>query len=149
MISPTLPEPRCDIEAQFRAVVNPRHPKQAMWIGAGTVWPRGWGGGHICLFREGVLMSRHFEDVVMLRSTPDDRTLADILGYLEPKWSAGGQAVVVRALDGDGCVVTEMAVSPKRAGEAYALVKHHGEPELTTIPAVLERRRILCAAEAK
>lgn len=148
MISPSLPEPRCDIAAQLRAMCDQRHPKQAMWVAKGTPWPKWFKGAHVGLFLEGVLLSRHFEDISMLRSTPDDRTLADILGYLEPKWDAGGHAVVVRALDDNGCVVTEMAVSPKRAGEAYAIVRQHGTPELTTIPAVLERRRILCAAEA-
>lgn len=83
----------------------------------------------------------------MLRYTHDDRTLAEILGYLEPKWDAGVNAVVVRALDDDGCVVTEMAVSPKRVGEAYMIVRQHGTPELTTVDAALERRRILCASE--
>lgn len=73
--------------------------------------------------------------------------LAAILGYLEPKWHAGPDAVVVRALDHDGCVILEMAVSPHRVSGAYEIVKAYGTPELTTIGAVLERRRILCASE--
>lgn len=148
MISPSAPEPLCDIEAQFRAVCNPRHPKQAMWIASGTAWPTGWIRSHMCGFPEGILVSRDPGDALMLRATRDDRTLADILGYLECKWSAGANAVVVRALDDDGCVVTEFAVSPTRVEKAYQIVRHYGNPELTTIPAVLERRRILCAAEA-
>lgn len=137
---------------------DPRHPKQAVWIANGTSIParpfiveqlrRCEPRPEFIGMPEGILVTRHFEDIVMLRHTRDDRTLAEILGYLEPKWDAGGQAVVVRALDDDGCVITEFAVSPERAGEAYEIVKQHGTPELTTIEAVLERRRILCAAEA-
>lgn len=96
---------------------------------------------------EGILIAREYGDVSNLTSLRDDRALADILGYLEPKWAAGVNAVVVRALNDDGCVITEMAVSPDRAGEAYKIVKAHGTPELTTINAALERRRILCASE--
>lgn len=127
--------------------MDPRHPKQAMWVAKGTRWPRCWLKSHIAAFPEGILLSRHIEDASLLRCSPDDRTLADILGYLEPKWCAGVNAVVIRALSDDGCVVTEMAVSPKRVDEAYMIVRQHGTPELTTIDAALERRRILCASE--
>lgn len=147
MISPSTPEPLCDIEAQLDAVLDPAHPKQSMWIAAGTPRPNAMMPLFHIRMDEGMLISRRLQDILIVSRERHDAALAYALGYLEPKWDAGVNAVVVRALNDDGCVITEMAVSPDRAGEAYHIVKAHGTPELTTIAAALERRRILCASE--
>jgi hypothetical protein len=148
MISPSSREPWCDVFAQYKAVRDPEHPKEAMWIAAGSPLPIFARTRYSVYLPQGILFTNDREHAQWLSVEPTDATLASILGYLDTKWRTGINPVVVRALDDDGCVITEFAVAPHRAGEAYNIVKQHGIPELTTIAAAHERRRILCASEA-
>lgn len=149
MISPSCPEPARDIAAQLAALRDPLHPKDAVWIAAGTRFAASaLGQAPFMVARdEGILLTTIGSKARLLRDKPDDASLALILGYLEAKWAVARDWLVVRALDREGCVVLEQAVSADRLIEAQERAKPYGDVELTCIAAVLERRRAMCAAE--
>jgi hypothetical protein len=146
----TYPEPAGDIAAQMAALVDPLHPKRAVWVSLGTrvpvfdgmarvTTPVGW------LFAAPRLL-RWF------KVEPSLETLARILDYVEcrsPALSGFFQLPVVQALSPAGWVVQEQLVSWGRVGEARARARAYGRVRVVSVGGCLERRRRLIAQEAR
>ena len=126
----TYPEPAGDIAAQMAALVDPGHPKRALWVSLGTP-----------------MVSVVFDDLARV-TTPvgwlfaAPRLVALVQGgaelgdACERSWitlSAGRrgfpgffQLPVVQAVDADGWVVQEQLVSWGRVGEARRRASAYG-----------------------
>jgi hypothetical protein len=145
----TYPEPAGDIAAQFGALVDPDHPKRAVWVSLGTpmvpvfddlarvTTPVGW------LYAAPRLL-RWF------KAAPSLETLARILDYVEcrsPGLSGFFQLPVVQALDPCGWVVQEQLVSWGRVGEARRRAAAYGGVRVVSVGGCLARRRDLIARE--
>lgn len=149
MISASLPEPLCDVVAQLRALSDPAHPKDCVWLARGTQVRPVAGPAFRSEHRDGVLFAMDMSKVRYFERHPSDETLAVLLGYIEPKWRVSGYPVVARAVDEDDCVVTEMVCSAHRIGEAVEKLRDHGRIEVRALGEVLSRRLRLCALEAR
>jgi hypothetical protein len=147
MISPSLPEPLCDVLAQFRALADQAHPKDCIWLARGTKVCFGAEPAHRSECADGFFFSTDADKARYFERHPSDETLAALLGYVEPKWRISGYPIVARAVDPDGCVITEMVCSGHRVGEAVDRLRHHGRIELRALGEVLSRRLRLCALE--
>jgi hypothetical protein len=145
----TYPEPAGDIAAQIGALVDPGHPKRALWVSLGTpmvpvfddlarvTTPVGW------LYAAPRLL-RWF------KAAPSLETLARILDYVEcrsPGLSGFFQLPVVQALSPDGWVVQEQLVSWGRVGEARRRAAAYGRVRVVSVGGCLARRRDLIARE--
>jgi hypothetical protein len=145
LLAATDPEPLGDIAAQFGALVDPGHPKRALWISLGTRMPMvpafddlarlttpvGW------LFAAPRLLLR-------LKADASEEMLSRILDYHEPKpYPVRSELPVVQALDLNGWVVQEMLSSWSRVGEARRRAAAYGVVRVVSIAACLERRRWL------
>jgi hypothetical protein len=146
MISASTPEPRCDVDAQIRAMMSPWHPKRAVWLARGTAVPVLSGVERVD-DPAGVLLTIDATTAQRFRDAPSDDQLAEILGYVEPKSAVTEPFVVVQAREGD-CVVTEMAVSVGRISDAADVAAKHGQIVILSLPDALLRRYELCRAEA-
>jgi hypothetical protein len=118
------PEPPGDIRAQLAAVLDPSHPKLAAFLvpedATNLTMPQEGIPGVIVVRRdEGVLVTTDRARAEMFRRSADDTTMAEILGYPEPKdlvvercpHPPGRHARCVQARDRDGHVVTEACCS--------------------------------------
>lgn len=134
-----VPEPEGDIRAQFRALILPDHPKEAVFV-----VPEDRNripevrGLFIERRREGSLFTKREGLAVMFCCAPSDedgfdRVMAKILGLPQDKRSVFlacegrpmAKAKIVQATDADGWVVTEAAAGPEQLKETTdALQKH-------------------------
>lgn len=149
-VSATLPELDRDIDAQLRALADPDHPKRAVFLARGNdLGCRKLPAGLFVERRaEGTLvtdcanLAHHFRDLEFVT----DAHLAEILGYPEVKADVleAGDGYVVQALDRDGCVIFECAVTYRGLysgmGAASEQVPADGRLEVTTIQSALSRR---------
>ena len=159
-----VPEPKGDIQAQLRAVLDPEHPKRACFV-----VPQDYAGaGHFCIDKgfmeerhEGRLFTCHKAQALAFRQAPRypeaafDAAMAEILGYPEAKpdvmmrcgGGLFGGAQVVQARDGDAWVIHEALTSPAMLECTTQELQRHVPPEgvlmvLTPVKA-LERRLLL------
>ncbi len=140
----TYPEPMGDILAQMAALIDPAHPKRAVWVSLGTqvppveldrvASPVGW------LYAPPRLL-RWFE------SDPTLEVLSEILDYVECKPDIPGDFAVVQAVTPSGWVVQEMAVGWNRLSEAWNRISAYGYPRVLSIADCLLRRRYLLAVQ--
>jgi hypothetical protein len=144
LIAPTWPEPFCDVVAQVRALLDPCHPKAAMWLSAGTRTPS-WIAPSLVLPTGSFYGSAR--DCRRLETDPSEETLARLLGYVEAKSAIRVCGLMAQARDPGGCVVSEMMFSPSRMPEALAAFTGHGTVFVTSIEAALGRRAALVAKE--
>jgi hypothetical protein len=134
-------------------MLDPEHPKRAVWISRGTdIPPFASGDCWAADMGSGVLFSRAWEDTKRLRLDPSEETLASILGYVESKAEAIAAAaphepLVVQARDGQDRVVHEMLTSSVRY--AAAATRAYGKVSIMTMSACLKRRRRLIDEEAR
>lgn len=156
-ITLTEREPRCDIEAQFRALIDPDHPKRAVWISLGTPihvlaqfavadgvyrldthWGTFFGSEHAC---------------GRLEDEPTEEMLSKLLDYTEPKsWILLAPALwypVVQARDDKDCVVWEQVSSWERLTQAIERARLYGTLEIMTIGETHRRRLRLIAKEER
>jgi hypothetical protein len=149
-VSTTLLEPRCDIGAQIKALMDEDHPKEAVFLARGN-WSEDWSLPNWVFVEhraEGTLITTSATMAcfyrTMERVTDDD--LAVMLGYPETKSQvlAMGSGVVVQALDKDGCVVLEFAASHPGLNSALAVASLQTPPggrvNVTTPEYALARR---------
>ncbi len=147
MISPSIPEPRCDVSAQITALRDPAHPKAAVWLARGTAAPVDLLDGLIMLsLPQGLLLTTDVARARHLAANQSDDGLAVVLGYPEAK-SQLVDPIVIQARDAAGCVVSEMACSAGHAIEAALWAAAHGGVAILTLPEALARRIALCQAE--
>jgi hypothetical protein len=153
-----MAEPARDIRAQILALVDPRHPKAAMFLAPGNAGDAP-GVGHGLMRaerREGVLLTADLEKmrVFVAADMPDDASMAWILGYPEPKdaaiaTSTSGWLRVVQACDWQGNVITEALCSPTWFARTMGVLSVHGASVRSlTVEQALERRFALRCAEA-
>ncbi len=126
-VVPSAPEPAGDIAAQARALRDPKHPKDAMFVANGTAHPKGLTGGVQAIRRpEGTLLTTNADKAKQYRSARPlrDSDVGKMLGYSETKASAvaSGQPVTVQARDKRGNVVAEQVASPAGHGAALKAV---------------------------
>lgn len=149
-VSKTLPELKGDIDAQMKALLDPDHPKQAVFLARGQELPN-WtipAGIFVetrpegTLITDSALLAAAFSTAEVLT----DAHLAEILGYPVSKaevMRAGGGAVV-QAIDENGYVVFEAATTQdllKTTMEAAEnQVPMGGHVCVTTIEAAIARR---------
>jgi hypothetical protein len=152
-ITPTEPEPACDIKAQLVALGDPAHPKHAVWIAIGTTIPIPLGLVDVCAtsVAGGTLFAREWEDCQRLLDDPSEETLSIILDYTEPKGGIITQPAVwwpvVQARDARGCVVWEQISSWQRVRAAMTRAERYGRLAVCTMDEVLRRRARLIAEE--
>jgi hypothetical protein len=155
LISPTAPEPLCDIRAQLAALGDPAHPKRAVWVARGTTIPIPLGLVDVCAVSVagGTLFARDWEDCQYLLDDPSDETLATILGYIEPKSEIIAQPAVwwpvVQARNVQGCVVWEQLSSWQRVAQTTERARLYGRLAVCTMDECTQRRVRLIAAEEK
>lgn len=142
MISPSFPEPLCDVVAQIMALRDQGHPKCAVWLATGTVVPY-IEGSIVTVRNEGVLITADEVKKARFIDDPSDDALAEVLGYAEPKSAIRGVPVIVQARDPYGSVVLEMAASNERAQDALEIAARHGEVCILSMEAALMRRLAL------
>jgi hypothetical protein len=137
-----VPEPEGDIRAQFRALADPDHLKEAVFVvpeDRGVVPPAP--GMLVEHRREGSLYTKREGLAVMFCCAPSDelgfdKTMARILGLPQDKrevfQSCEGRpmarARIVQACDADGWVVTEAAAGPEQLAPTMAGLKKHVPP---------------------
>ena len=145
-------EPAIDIAAQFDALVNPEHPKNAMWVTRGTPLPDlECHGLESADFAAGVLIAGPL-DIVRLRADPCEEMLADILDYVVPKSALVGvqeaSLLVAQARHpASGAVILEMSIDLHRVKTAVHRCHDYGEPVVMSMADCLARRARLIAAE--
>jgi hypothetical protein len=153
-VPPTTREPQGDIRAQIRAMMDPKNPKDAVFIAKGTPVDEADIPDDVIRVdrEEGTLLTTNprkantfnHEDVLT------DRTMANILGIPEDKGQAvgTGQETVIQATDKDGNVVNE-AVDGGSGANAQAVgatVPEGGALQALT-PEEAQRRRALLAQQ--
>jgi hypothetical protein len=133
-VPPTVPEPAADIHAQIAALADPKNPKDAVFLAAGTPLPRlpVIDGLHIASRPEGIFLATDAAKADQFRSAPTvtDPLMARLLGYPETKGEAvaSGNPVVVQGTDAAGAVVAETLASPQAVPAAEATVKAETPP---------------------
>ena len=146
-------EPLCDIAAQYAALVNPEHPKTALWVSHGTGLPElGEHGLLIGRFFAGILIASR-RDIELLQAEPTEEQLSRILGYVESKTEAlaaslPSEPLIVQARIGNA-VVLEMLSGPTRFREAATRCREHGDVHVMTMSGCLHRRHRLILEEAR
>lgn len=144
MISPTWPEPRLDVTAQLAALLDPEHPKDTVWLASGTPVPAIDAPDIVRVDHPaGVLLTTDADKASRFAAEPSDDTLADILGYVEPKGAVTGEPVVVQARAPSGGVVLEMGCSPGALDLALDRAKAHGAVFVLPLSAAMLRRAVL------
>lgn len=149
-VSVTLPEPERDIDAQLRALIDPDHPKHAVFLARGNrLGQRTLPDGiFVEERREGTLITDSATLALAFRQTEHitDAEIAFLLGYPEAKADVmqSDDGVVVQALDKDGNVVMEAATSSLRLTLTKDAVEAQtplgGRCIVTTPQAALARR---------
>ena len=126
---PTAPEPASDLRAQLEAMVNPDHPKDAVFVARGNEGqiPDDLPASAPPTRRpEGTLFTTNPEKAAAFRDAPQvtDDLMGRILGYPDTKANvaAAGQGAVVEARDKAGNVIAGAATSPERAQETQAAI---------------------------
>jgi hypothetical protein len=150
MIAPTLREPLCDIRAQFLALLDPAHPKDAMWISDGTPCPITENPRIIYIPTQGgVFLTNNPAKAEYFRLTRgSEGTLAAALGYVVSKSELDpSNAVMVQATDLGGAVITEMACGKEDLQRAVEVLRGHGRVSIVSIIATLARRAMLVEQE--
>lgn len=157
--SPSSPEPKSDIDAQLRALTDPGHPKDSVFVARGNASalpPEAPPGVHMVRTPDGTLLTTDPEKATAFARGPrDDRLMARILGYPQPKdevlrdIAVGRPSSVIQARDADGNVISE-AVASDRGREAtrQALAQHGQLVEMQTPEAIARRRRLLAQEQA-
>jgi hypothetical protein len=151
-----MAEPACDILAQIAALIDPGHPKTAMFAAPGNAsgaWARGVMRAER---REGVLLTADIEKMNAFTSCamPDDAGMARILGYPEPKDAARAACTeswlrVVQACDHwQSNVITEALCSPGWFDRTCNALIPHGVLRVLTVEQTLARRLALRCKEA-
>ncbi len=120
MLSVTVPEPLKDIDAQLDALMDPKHPKRAVFIPASNAI--------VVSRKEGTLVTTNFPLAEMFATVGEltDDLVALILDYPGKKSDAirAGDGVILQVRDGNGAVIIECCISAARITEA----KNHFEP---------------------
>lgn len=134
-VPPTVPEPAADVHAQLTALADPKNPKDAVFLAAGTPLPQGLqtiDGLHIASRPEGTLLTTNpaKADAYRTAQTVSDPLMARLLGYPETKPEAisSGNPVVVQGTDPAGAVVAETLASPQGIPAAEAAVQAQTPP---------------------
>jgi hypothetical protein len=151
----TMPEPKVDLAAQTRAMMDPRHPKDAVFAARGNeaALPQGpLPGVRRVAKPSGTLLTTQPKKAKAFARGVSDAGLGKILGLPQSKTAAGKPGVsVVQAQDNRGAVVTEAVTSPAGlAKTARTLAKHvpaGGSLSQTSAPAALTRRAALRAKD--
>lgn len=153
MIPATIPEPRCDIEAQVAAVANPMSPKVAAFIASGSPLVDIPDNLFVGRRSDGVLISRDSSIAEWFSSAPDvtPSDMAMVLGYPEPNDAveASGSAVAVQALDENGNVVMESASTIPMAKRTSEIYQPFGTVVILPMADALARRREKVSQEDK
>jgi hypothetical protein len=152
MPQPTIPEPWCDIRAQFFALNDPSHPKDTMWISWGTPRPDFEAIPYLCVVEcdGGTLATNNRAKAEYFSLMPSEDALADVLGYPAPKSRLDPLRVaVVQAVDRRGNVITEVCVDLDEAERAAKLFKPHGDVLVTSMESAVMRRLFLIRQEAE
>lgn len=148
-----IPEPPRDIRAQIDAVLDPSHPKRAIFmVPADAKFLPYVYDAHIVERPEGTLLTTDAELAALFAASADDRTMATILGYPEAKPDVvercgGNPALIARAVqarDAAGNVITETFTSPPGLKRAVEALREHAPPGgelvvLTPIAAIARR----------
>ena len=148
-LKPTAREPLYDLKAQIAALLDPRHPKRAVWMSGKTIvfWP---GLPRRLYLDAGVLIASE-RDCRRLEDDPSEETLADILDYVVPKSAVihlpTEMLCVAQARDAKDNVILEMMVNFGRLDAALARCRVYGEPIWLTVADCLTRRLMLIAEE--
>lgn len=148
-ILPTTPEPRGDIEAQLAALVDPDHPKRAVWVSKGSPVPLEAPQSIFFIELPAGRLYAAPSVIGRLLADPSQEMLAQILGYLECKTDLrAGELPVVQALNEGGWVVWETASSWEWVGAAKDIASRYGtRVRVVTMAACQERRARLIAEE--
>jgi len=153
-LAPTRREPQRDIEAQFAALIDPKHPKKTMWVSLGTPIPdmAGYDGLEAVNFGAGVLIAGH-EDVLALQQHPCEEVLAMLLGLVAPKSSFAHRQeqdlfVAQARHPVSGAVILEMVIDNTRIRSAISRCRRYGEPVVLTMADCLRRRATLLMMES-
>lgn len=149
----TEPEPLCDIEAQFAALLDPQHPKCAVWLSGATPRPR-LVNAYTQLFLAlpaGTLYATEALYLDRLIEEPTEEVLSELLGYIEPKSAVMAKPAawypVIQARNRQGGVVWEQLASWERLGEALRRAAQYGFVAVLTLDEVIRRRLRLIALE--
>jgi hypothetical protein len=147
-VTPSTPEPRVDIEAQVRAMRDPKHPKDAVFVAAGNedALPAGRARGERRVQTEdGTLLTNNAEKARAFGRGVDDAQMARMLGYPQPKDAAIVPGVsVVQARDRAGAVVSEAVASPDAVGRTAKALKRQmpeGGSVVRGTPQAMQARR--------
>jgi hypothetical protein len=154
-LSPTAPEPLCDIRAQVAALRDPAHPKRAVWVSYSNPvampldcddWIKPFHMPHV-----GTLYASE-HDCGRLADDPSEEMLSIILDYIEPKSGIIAQPAVwwpvVQARDAQDCVVWEQLSSWQRVAQATARARLYGRLAICTMDECCQRRARLIAQKA-
>lgn len=143
------PEPKCDILAQVRAMLDPRHPKKAVFLCPYNDVPIVPPDVERITRPEGTLLTRDPELARLFAEGPrDDMTMATILGYPEDKGTAlrKGVAWVLQACDAWENVITEAVCSEEGFDATFEALRQHGPIRpLTPLAAQIRRIRLRLA----
>lgn len=156
MLSQHVPEPACDIEAQIEALLDPDHPKTAVFLSLENDVPELPEHVRVLTGEGGILLTTdEAKAVAFSKPNLTDADMAEILGYPESKGDVAlaGDYVAVQALDSLGRVVTEMAASVLNIRRAIAFIEKHipagGELAILNPWAALSRRVKLVREQQK
>jgi hypothetical protein len=147
--APTLREPPGDIRAQWRALNDPAHPKDAMWLSKDNPMPPEWraqiarapGSYSVVDLAHGTLITNDPAKAERFRRYPTEEALADVLGYVRPKSRLDpNRAYVLQAVDSSNNVITEMAVEPEDERQARRTLERHGIVRIKTLAETVARR---------
>lgn len=140
------PEPPGDIQAQLAAVLDPEHVKHACFLVPEDaanlrIPPEGIPGLVVVRRAEGVLVTTDRARAEMFRASADESTMAQILGYPEPKdlvesrcpRPAGQTARCVQARARGGHVITEACCSGIGLLPTCAELRRHVPPGGTLV----------------
>lgn len=138
-------EPTCDIAAQITALCDMRHPKNAVFLGAGEPTPKVPDYVFVLTRDEGVLLTTDSQKgrLFVSREILTDADMALLLGYPETKADciANGNYSVVQARDKDGNVIIEALATGRRLGETLDAFARYGHV-IVTDPLKAQKRRM-------
>jgi hypothetical protein len=132
-------------------LVDPAHPKDAVWLSNTTPPPAIALSGLRMIAIElpsGVLFTTNPAKAEYFRLDPTEDRLSDVLGYIKPKSKLNlDDAVIVQAVDLNNNVITEMLVDLEDVNQARQILRNHGIIKIQTIEQVLARRITLTLQE--
>lgn len=128
-VTPSTREPACDIAAQISALLDPAHPKDAVFIAAGNEGeiPGDLDQSLMVVARPiGIFLTTNSvkADLFQTKRSLADADLAHLLGFPETKAKAveSGAPIAFQARDRIGSVVAEAITSPAMAGETQSAI---------------------------